>query len=124
MPYINFEYYFKCDIIFLVIFLFTIMNNKNEFIINKSKFITLIFNINNKEDIDNILAKTKEEYIDIVCSQLELLNKDIVIERLTADPNPDKLIAPTWTLKKFCVLNDIDKEMKKRDSYQGKYQEE
>ena len=63
MPYINFEYYFKCDIIFLVIFLFTIMNNKNEFIINKSKFITLIFNINNKEDIDNILAKTKEEYI-------------------------------------------------------------
>ena len=39
------------------------MNNKNEFVINKSKFITLIFNINNKEDIDNILAKTKEEYI-------------------------------------------------------------
>lgn len=75
-------------------------------------------------NLHNFHILTKEEYIDIVCSQLELLNKDIVIERLTADPNPDKLIAPTWTLKKFCVLNDIDKEMKKRDSYQGKYQEE
>lgn len=64
---------------------------------------------------------SKEEYIDIVVSQLELLKEDIVIHRITGDPDKDELVEPTWLVKKFCVLNDIDKELKKRDSYQGKY---
>ena len=63
---------------------------------------------------------TKEEYIDIVIKQLELLNPKIVIERITGDPIKEELITPTWLLKKFCVLNDIDKEMVKRNTYQGK----
>ena len=62
---------------------------------------------------------TKEEYIDITIYQLELLNPKIVIHRITSDPDPEQLIAPSWLLKKFCLLNDIDKEMKKRDTYQG-----
>ena len=62
---------------------------------------------------------TKEEYIDIVCEQLEYLNENIIIERITGDPIKEELIEPNWLLKKFCVLNDIDKEMKKRDIYQG-----
>lgn len=63
---------------------------------------------------------TKEEYIDIVISQLEYLDPKIVIHRITGDPKKEDLIEPTWLLKKFCVLNDIDKEMVKRDTYQGK----
>ncbi|MBQ8472873.1 MAG: TIGR01212 family radical SAM protein [Bacilli bacterium] len=63
---------------------------------------------------------TKEEYIDIVVSQLELLRDDIVIHRITGDPKVDDLIEPTWLVKKFVVLNDILKEMKRRDTYQGK----
>lgn len=63
---------------------------------------------------------TKEEYIDIVIDQLELLRPEIVIHRITGDPVKEDLVAPTWLLKKFCVLNDIDKEMVKRNSYQGK----
>ena len=62
---------------------------------------------------------TKEEYIDIVISQLELLRPEIVIHRITGDPKLDDLIEPTWLTKKFCVLNDIDKEMVKRNTYQG-----
>lgn len=62
---------------------------------------------------------TKEEYIDIVCDQLELLDEDIVVERITGDPIKEELVTPEWLLKKFCVLNDIDKEMVKRDIYQG-----
>ena len=62
---------------------------------------------------------TKEEYIDIVINELELLDPQIVIHRITGDPKKEDLIAPNWLLKKFCVLNDIDKEMKKRDTYQG-----
>lgn len=62
---------------------------------------------------------TKEEYIDIVCDQLEYLNEKIVIERITGDPIIENLITPTWLTKKFVLLNDIDKEMKKRNIYQG-----
>lgn len=70
-----------------------------------------------KENPFHIL--TKEEYIDIVINQLEYLNPKMVIHRITADPDPKDLIEPTWLLKKFCLLNDIDKEMKKRNTYQG-----
>ena len=62
---------------------------------------------------------TKPEYIDIVCDQLELLDPNIVINRITGDPKVDDLVEPTWLIKKFTVLNDIDKELRKRDSYQG-----
>ena len=61
----------------------------------------------------------KEEYVDIVVSQLELLDEKIVIHRLTGDGALNDLIAPLWTIKKVCVLNDIDKLMKKKDTYQG-----
>lgn len=78
---------------------------------------------------DTLLAKyyekkpfhilTKDEYIDIVCEQLQYLNENIIIGRITGDPDPKKLITPTWLVKKFCVLNDIDKKMKNLDIYQG-----
>ena len=62
---------------------------------------------------------TKDEYIDIVVEQLELLRPEIIINRITGDPNKDDLIEPKWLIKKFGVLNEIDKEMVRRDSYQG-----
>ena len=62
---------------------------------------------------------TREEYVNIVCDQLELLREEIVINRITGDPNPEELIEPQWLIKKFGVLNEIDKEMKKRNAYQG-----
>lgn len=62
---------------------------------------------------------TKEEYIDIVVEQLEYLDPSIVIHRITGDPQVSDLVAPTWLIKKFGVLNDIDKEMVKRNIYQG-----
>ena len=62
---------------------------------------------------------TKEEYIDIVINQLEYLDEDVVIHRITGDPDIKDLVEPKWLVKKFCVLNDIDKEMVKRDTYQG-----
>ena len=68
---------------------------------------------------DNFHILTKEEYIDTVISQLEYLKEEIVIHRITSDPDPKNLIEPSWLLKKTCLLNNIDKEMKKRNTYQG-----
>ena len=62
---------------------------------------------------------TREEYVDIVCDQIELLREDIVINRITGDPNSDDLIEPSWLVKKFGVLNEIDKELERRNTYQG-----
>lgn len=62
---------------------------------------------------------TKEEYVDIVCDQLEILRPEIVVHRITGDPEKNDLVEPSWVLKKFCVLNDIDKELEKRRTYQG-----
>lgn len=84
--------------------LYILKNTKLADMFNKGKFHIL----------------TKEEYIDIVCDQLTYLNENIVIHRITGDPKIDDLIEPKWLVKKFCVLNDIDKEMKKRNIYQGK----
>lgn len=62
---------------------------------------------------------TREEYIDIVVTQIRLLNKNIIIHRLTGDGDQKKLIEPKWILRKFTVLNDIDKMMRKHNYYQG-----
>ena len=52
--------------------------------------------------------------------QLEVLPPETVIQRLTGDGGRESLIGPMWSLKKFEVLNAIDKEMEKRDTWQGK----
>lgn len=59
------------------------------------------------------------DYVDIIVSQLELFSEETVIQRLTGDGAADALIGPLWSLKKFVVLNEIDKEMARRDTYQG-----
>lgn len=58
---------------------------------------------------------SKEDYINIVCDAIEILPKDIVIHRLTGDPDREKLIAPLWTKDKLSVISSIDKELKKRN---------
>ena len=64
---------------------------------------------------------SKEEYIETVISQLEVLPPQIVIMRLTGDPETGKEeTVPPWAQKKFAVINDIDKQMEKRGTYQGR----
>lgn len=61
-----------------------------------------------------------EEYIDIIISCLELLPPDMVIHRVTGDGPKDLLIAPTWSLNKRNVLNTLHKELKLRETFQGR----
>lgn len=60
-----------------------------------------------------------DEYVKIVCDQLEILPGDVVIGRITGDGAPDQLLAPMWSKKKFVVMNEIDKELLKRGTFQG-----
>ena len=58
-------------------------------------------------------------YVNLVCDFLECLPHDIIIQRLVGDAPKDRLIAPFWTSNKLDVINAIDKEMERRESYQG-----
>ncbi|EGO2825362.1 TIGR01212 family radical SAM protein [Enterococcus faecalis] len=64
---------------------------------------------------------SKEAYVSVICDQLEMIPPEIVIHRLTGDAPFETIIGPMWSLKKWEVLNAIDVEMKRRNSYQGKY---
>ena len=62
---------------------------------------------------------TEEEYIKIVCKQLEYLRKEIVIHRINSGPKLDDLIEPKWLIKRKRLLNDIDKYMKDKNIVQS-----
>lgn len=64
---------------------------------------------------------SKEAYVSVICDQLEMIPPEIVIHRLTGDAPFETIIGPMWSLKKWEVLNAIDAEMKRRNSYQGEY---
>lgn len=69
----------------------------------------------------NMKLLEKDEYVNIVCDQLEILPQEMVIHRLTGDGKKENLVGPLWSLKKWEVLNAIDDELKRRNSWQGKY---
>ncbi|MDD5167485.1 MAG: TIGR01212 family radical SAM protein [Syntrophales bacterium] len=66
-----------------------------------------------------ITLMNREEYIATVCDILEILPPEIVIQRLTADGYKDIFLGPAWAVNKMDVLNGIDWEMKRRQSWQG-----
>ena len=64
---------------------------------------------------------TLNEYVEIVADILEILPPNLIIQRLTADGYRDIFLAPDWAKNKLKVLNEINNELIRRDSYQGKY---
>lgn len=67
-----------------------------------------------------MIPMTREGYLDVVCSQLEVLPPETVIERITGDGAHDKLIAPRWGVDKIAVLGGIDRLLVQKDTWQGK----
>jgi radical SAM superfamily enzyme len=63
---------------------------------------------------------SKDKYVSLVADVLEILSPEMVIQRLTADGYRDIFLAPDWAMNKLDVLNSINKELEKRNSYQGK----
>ncbi|ERI94531.1 radical SAM protein family [Clostridiales bacterium oral taxon 876 str. F0540] len=63
----------------------------------------------------------QEEYVDLVCKSITMLPQDMVIHRLTGDAPRELLIGPMWSLKKWEVLNAIDRKFIENNWYQGLY---
>ena len=62
----------------------------------------------------------QDEYIDLIVDSLERIPGSMVIHRLTGDSPRELLIGPIWSLKKWEVLNGIDKRLLERSTWQGK----
>lgn len=62
---------------------------------------------------------SEEDYIQTVCDFLEILPPKTTIHRLAGNGLRTELIAPRWLGKKMDCLNKIDRELEKRNSYQG-----
>lgn len=67
---------------------------------------------------------SQEDYVNLVCDQLEILPPEMIIHRITGDGPIDLMIGPMWSVNKWEVLNSIDAELKRRDSWQGKFYNE
>lgn len=64
---------------------------------------------------------TLEEYCDFIVDCIELIPAEITLHRLTGDGPRAQLISPLWSTDKKRVLNTIQKRLKERDTWQGKY---
>ena len=62
-----------------------------------------------------------DEYVELVVQALTLIYPDTVIHRLTGDAPRSSLIGPEWSLKKWEILNAIDRKLEAEDLWQGKF---
>ncbi len=60
------------------------------------------------------------EYVGLLCDFLELIPSEWVILRLVSEACPDYLVAPQWLNQKQFILREIEKELIRRNSWQGK----
>ena len=65
-------------------------------------------------------VNTKEEYVEKFINILENISSEVVVHRMTGDGDRETLVAPLWSIKKIDVLNSIHKELKRKNTYQGK----
>jgi len=63
---------------------------------------------------------SQEDYIDLITKGVAMIPKEMVVHRLTGDAPRELLIGPMWSLKKWEVLNSIDKALEDNDLWQGK----
>ncbi len=64
----------------------------------------------------NFKVFTLDEYVDVVVTILKLLPDKMVVHRVTGDGKKDEVVEPKWSLNKRKVLNEIEKELKKREN--------
>jgi hypothetical protein len=61
-----------------------------------------------------------KEYKDRVVAFLENLSPHVVIHRLASDPPRNMVVYGNWGMSKIQIVNEIEKELEIRDTFQGK----
>lgn len=66
-------------------------------------------------------ALTMPEYLEMVIQAIAVLPEEMVIHRLTGDGPKSLLLAPAWSSQKRQVLNELHRQLKRQDIWQGKH---
>ncbi len=66
----------------------------------------------------------EEDAREAIIAVLSVLPPEVVVHRLTSDPHPEELLAPSWMLDRRKVRNDLLKQMDALDFRQGALFEE
>ncbi|MBR3787586.1 MAG: TIGR01212 family radical SAM protein [Firmicutes bacterium] len=69
---------------------------------------------------DYVSFKTIEEYVDLLISAVELVPPSVTLHRISGDAPRSTLIAPEWSYMKRTILNTIHKQMRDRNTWQGR----
>lgn len=69
---------------------------------------------------DYVSFETIDEYVDLLISAVELVPPSVTLHRISGDAPRSTLIAPEWSYMKRTILNNIHKEMRDRDTWQGR----
>lgn len=81
-----------------------------------------VMEVQYKRNPENFNLFTSEKYIDFITDFIGFLRPDIIIERFISETPQDLLIAPKWNnLKNFEVVAKIDKKLKEKNTWQGKF---
>lgn len=54
-----------------------------------------------------------EEYVELVTDYIQLLRKDLILERFVSQSPPELLLAPKWNIKNYEFTNLINNRLKK-----------
>ena len=69
---------------------------------------------------DYVPFETMDEYIDLLIEAIENIPPDITVHRISGDAPRSILIAPEWSFRKRTILNEIHRQMRLRNTWQGK----
>lgn len=64
---------------------------------------------------------TREDYIRIAADLIERTPEEVIYHRVTGTSPKDILLAPDWCSQKWGVLNGIERELRQRNSRQGRF---
>ena len=69
---------------------------------------------------DYVPFDSMEDYIDLLIEAIEIIPPEVTLHRISGDAPRSTLIAPEWSYRKRTILNNIHKEMLRRNTWQGK----
>ena len=69
----------------------------------------------------SVRLQDRQEYVRSVVDVIERLPPEMVVERVSGDAPPDYFVGPSWCLDKSSVLQAIQAEFTRRETWQGKW---
>jgi radical SAM protein (TIGR01212 family) len=61
-----------------------------------------------------------DEYAGLAARFIERLPPEVVIQRVSGEAPRRLTVAPAWSVNKLAVMNAVEQELERRDTWQGK----